>query len=64
MAWLGWIAGPACIVVFFAVSLWSSHLLARLYCVDGIEFSRYHHAVGHVMVRWEGGSGWCGGAYD
>jgi hypothetical protein len=31
--------------------MWSSHLLARLYCVDGIEFARYHHAVEHILVR-------------
>ena len=51
VAWLGWVAGPICLVVFFAVSLWSSHLLAQLYCVDGIEFARYHHAVQHILVR-------------
>ena len=50
MAWLGWVAGPICLIVFFAVSMWSSHLLARLYCVDGIEFARYHHAVQHILV--------------
>ena len=52
MAWLGWVAGPICIVLFFAVSMWSSHMLARLYCVDGIEFARYHHAVQYILVRW------------
>ncbi|EFN51990.1 hypothetical protein CHLNCDRAFT_32765 [Chlorella variabilis] len=51
MAWLGWVAGPICLIVFFAVSMWSSHLLARLYCVDGIEFARYHHAVQHILGR-------------
>ena len=27
---LGWVAGPICIMIFFAISLWSSHLLAQL----------------------------------
>ncbi|KAI3430592.1 hypothetical protein D9Q98_005185 [Chlorella vulgaris] len=49
LAWLGWVAGPLCLILFFAVSLWSSILLSRLYCVDGIEFARYHHAVEHIL---------------
>ncbi len=53
LAWLGWVAGPLCLILFFAVSLWSSILLSRLYCVDGIEFARYHHAVEHILVRWD-----------
>ena len=52
---LGWIAGPICLLAFFVISLWSAHLMAQLYLVDGIEFSRYHHAVSHVLV-----GGWVG----
>lgn len=51
LAWLGWVAGPMCLCIFFAISLWSAHLLAQLYQVDGIEFARYHHAVQHILGR-------------
>ena len=40
VAWLGWVAGPICLCVFFAISLWSSHLLAQLYRIDNVEFAR------------------------
>ena len=60
VAWLGWVAGPICLVVFFVLSLWSSHLLAQLYCVDGIEFARYHHAVQHILVRGGRRAAQCG----
>lgn len=57
VAWLGWVAGPLCLIGFFLVSLWSSILLSRLYCIDGIEFARYHHAVEHVLGRrWGSGA--------
>lgn len=51
VAWLGWIAGPICVCIAYAVSLWSSQLLVQLYRVDGMEFARYHHLVEH-------GEGW------
>lgn len=49
VSWLGWVAGPLCLTAFFAVALWSSIMLSKLYSVDGIEFARYHHAVRHIL---------------
>ena len=57
VAWLGWIAGPACLIVFFSISMWSSHLLAQLYCINGVEFARYHHAVRYIRVGGRRGGG-------
>lgn len=51
VAWLGWVAGPFLVVVFFAISLLAARLLALAYRVDGVEHSRYHHAVNHLLVR-------------
>ena len=31
VAWLGWVAGPLCIIAFFSISLWSSIMLAGMY---------------------------------
>ena len=68
VAWLGWIAGPLCLIVFFSISMWSSHLLAQLYCINGVEFARYHHAVKYILVcgGWGGGGlgGWGGGSLE
>jgi len=50
MAWLGWVAGPICLCVFFAIALWGSLILCKLYCTDGIEFSRWEG-------RWGRGTG-------
>lgn len=43
VAWLGWVAGPLCIIAFFSISLWSSIMLAGMYrigaargCVGGL----------------------------
>ena len=43
VSWLGWVAGPSLVLIFYLIALMSSHMLAAVYEVDGIEFSRYHH---------------------
>ena len=45
MKYLGWIAGPIMIVVFFMCALLSARLLSNMYLIDGKEYSRYHHVV-------------------
>ncbi|EFN59501.1 hypothetical protein CHLNCDRAFT_138133 [Chlorella variabilis] len=54
VAWLGWVAGPICTILSSVVQLTSSRMLAMVYCVNGVEHARYHHAVKHIMG--------CGGA--
>ena len=43
VSWLGWVAGPTLIIVFFLISLLSSRMLAMCYEANGIEHGRYHH---------------------
>ncbi len=51
LAWLGWVAGPICLCGFFVVTMCASLMLAKMYQTDGIEFSRYHHLVAHLLGR-------------
>lgn len=51
VSWLGWVAGPILIIVFYLFSLLSSMLLASLYEVDGVEHARYHHVVSHLLGK-------------
>ncbi|KAI7838044.1 hypothetical protein COHA_008128 [Chlorella ohadii] len=51
---VGWVAGPACILLFFLVQLVSSRVLAMCYAVDGQEFARFHHAVRYILGRRDG----------
>jgi amino acid permease len=51
VSWLGWVAGPLLIVLFYGFSLLSSLLLAQLYEVNGVEHARYHHVVSHLLGR-------------
>lgn len=50
-AWLGWVAGPICIIMFYLISLLTSVMLADVFEVNGIEHTRYHHAVRHLLSR-------------
>lgn len=50
MSWLGWVAGPILLTFFYGTALWTSRLLADVYCVAGIEHARYHHAVENLLV--------------
>lgn len=50
-AWLGWIAGPILLIIFYAVSLLASRMLAECYEYKGITHPRYHHAVRHILDR-------------
>jgi amino acid permease len=50
VSWLGWVAGPIMVILFYLFSLLSSRLLASCYEVNGIEHGRYHH-VGTVMCE-------------
>lgn len=49
VAWLGWVAGPLAMIIFYGISLMASHMLADCYYVEGIEHGRYHHAVRHIL---------------
>ncbi|KAL4422904.1 hypothetical protein ABPG75_009101 [Micractinium tetrahymenae] len=51
VAWLGWVAGPICLCAFFAIIMCASLMLTKMYQTDGIEFSRYHHLVAHLLGR-------------
>lgn len=46
---LGWVAGPAAILFFYAVSLVAAYLLASLFRVDGVTHPRYFEAVRHIL---------------
>jgi amino acid permease len=49
VAWLGWVAGPACLVLFFATTLWTATMLCDCYHVKGKRHTRYKWAVLHIM---------------
>ena len=51
VSWLGWVAGPLLIILFYLFSLLSSILLASLYEVNGVEHARYHHVVSHILGK-------------
>jgi amino acid permease len=51
VSWLGWVAGPILIIVFYLFSMLSSILLASLYEVNGVEHGRYHHVVNHILGK-------------
>ena len=50
-SWLGWIAGPLLITLFFLFSLLSAVMLGMCFEVNGIEHERYHHLVNHLLGR-------------
>uniref|UniRef100_A0A1D2AEW4 Amino acid transporter transmembrane domain-containing protein n=1 Tax=Auxenochlorella protothecoides TaxID=3075 RepID=A0A1D2AEW4_AUXPR len=52
VAYLGWIAGPLMIIVFYLISLLTSMLLADIYEVNGVEHGRYHSAVKSIMGHY------------
>lgn len=54
IAYLGWIAGPLCIVFFWLATWLSSLLLASLYLIDGKTYSGYFHMVNDVMSKRQG----------
>eukprot|EP00878_Enallax_costatus_P023871 GHUV01025427.1.p1 GENE.GHUV01025427.1~~GHUV01025427.1.p1 ORF type:complete len:156 (+),score=38.65 GHUV01025427.1:187-654(+) len=49
VAWLGWIAGPLALVVFFVFSLWAAIMLTEVYMVNGVRHTRYKYAVLKIM---------------
>ncbi|KAL6784594.1 hypothetical protein ACKKBF_B02425 [Auxenochlorella protothecoides x Auxenochlorella symbiontica] len=49
LGWLGWVAGPILIFMFYLIALLSSWLLADCYQVEGVENGRYHDIVKHIM---------------
>ncbi|GBG00553.1 amino acid permease [Raphidocelis subcapitata] len=49
VAWLGWIAGPICLTVFFVTTLWTATMLCDCYHVKGKRHTRYKWAVLHIM---------------
>ena len=51
VSWLGWIAGPVCMVAFYVITLWTATMLTDCYHVKGKRHTRYKWAVLHIMVR-------------
>eukprot|EP00889_Picochlorum_renovo_P000360 jgi/Picre1/27390/NNA_000357.t1 len=49
VSWLGWVAGPILVILFYAFSMLSSFLLVSLFEVNDIEHGRYHHLVSHIL---------------
>ncbi|KAI8112681.1 hypothetical protein M9434_004002 [Picochlorum sp. BPE23] len=49
VSWLGWVAGPFLVILFYAFSMLSSFLLVSLFEVNDIEHGRYHHLVSHIL---------------
>ena len=49
VAWMGWIAGPLTLIIFYLISLMTSRMLARCYVYKNLEHSRYHHCVRNVL---------------
>lgn len=50
-SYLGWIAGPILLVVFYAVTLLSNFLLSSVFMVHGRTHSTYHYAVRDILGR-------------
>ncbi len=48
---LGWVAGPAALVVFYCVALLCAQLLASVYEVDGVTHPKYYEAVAHILGK-------------
>ena len=48
-SWLGWIVGPVCLLVFFALTLWTATMLTDCYHVKGKRHTNYKWAVLHIM---------------
>lgn len=51
MAQLGWVAGPAALLLFYAIQLTFARLLAACFEVGGKQHPRYAEAVAHVLGR-------------
>ena len=51
VSWLGWLAGPVCMVAFYVITLWTATMLTDCYHVKGKRHTRYKWAVLHIMVR-------------
>ena len=51
VSWLGWIAGPSLITLFYVLSLFSAIMLGTCFEVNGIEHERYHHLTAHILGR-------------
>lgn len=45
ISWLGWVAGPLCLTLFYLVTLLTSTLLANCHEIKGVRFRRYPKAV-------------------
>ena len=51
VAWLGWVAGPFLVTLFFLLSLLAAVMLGMCFEVNGIEHERYHHLTSHLLGR-------------
>ncbi len=48
---LGWIAGPICVFIFYAVSVMGAMALASIFEVDGEQHPRYYEACAHILGK-------------
>lgn len=51
LSWLGWVAGPALITIFFLTTVLSSRLLADVVEVNGVRHTTYRGVIQHHLVR-------------
>lgn len=51
MSWLGWVGGLVSLLLFYAISLWCSLMLAAVYKVDGHRHPTYSQAVLSILGR-------------
>lgn len=49
ISYLGWIAGPLLLFVFFCITVMSNYLLVSVYQVNGRQHANYGTAVGSIM---------------
>jgi hypothetical protein len=45
----GWVGGISCLLVFFAITLWSSLLLTECHETEGMKHPTYRSAVLHIL---------------
>jgi hypothetical protein len=57
LSWLGWAGGIACLLVFYAITLWSSLLLTECHETDGVKHETYRAAVRYILGEAHTGRG-------
>lgn len=51
VSWLGWVAGPLMLFLFFLLARWTSILLAEVYSVNGVEHAREQRGCAALPLR-------------